>query len=148
MPPKEVIDIFLEEGFIWGGNWAIWDNMHFEYHPELTYFAKKKIKANKSVILLNGKWDYYDSQFISPDYFYKDGKIQDFDKSLYDRKTVELPYQLDNKQGFATYHYRLENLKPLTEYSIIIYKSVYSEGDLFINGEQIYGNSVKKSSFG
>lgn len=145
MPPKEVIDIFLEEGFIWGGNWAIWDNMHFEYHPELTYFAKKKIKANKSVILLNGKWDYYDSQFISPDYFYKDGKIQDFDKSLYDRKTVELPYQLDNKQGFATYHYRLENLKPLTEYSIIIYKSVYSEGDLFINGEQIYGNSVKKS---
>ncbi|MBQ9624309.1 MAG: M15 family metallopeptidase, partial [Treponema sp.] len=24
-----------EEGFIWGGYWVIFDNMHFEYHPEL-----------------------------------------------------------------------------------------------------------------
>lgn len=39
MPPKAVIDIFEEEGFIWGGKWAIWDNMHFEYHPELTFAA-------------------------------------------------------------------------------------------------------------
>ncbi|MBB5227304.1 M15 family peptidase [Treponema ruminis] len=36
MPPKEVIKIFENEGFIWGGYWAIYDNMHFEYHPELT----------------------------------------------------------------------------------------------------------------
>lgn len=36
MPPEEVIKIFESEGFIWGGYWAIYDNMHFEYHPELT----------------------------------------------------------------------------------------------------------------
>ncbi len=42
MPPKEVIDAFESEGFIWGGYWAIWDNMHFEYHPELI----AKLKAN------------------------------------------------------------------------------------------------------
>ncbi|WP_147633997.1 M15 family metallopeptidase [Treponema pectinovorum] len=35
MPPQKVIDFFEEEGFIWGGNWIIFDNMHFEYHPEL-----------------------------------------------------------------------------------------------------------------
>lgn len=35
MPPKSVIKIFEDEGFIWGGKWVIWDNMHFEYHPEL-----------------------------------------------------------------------------------------------------------------
>ncbi len=35
MPPKQVIDAFEKEGFIWGGKWIIWDNMHFEYHPEL-----------------------------------------------------------------------------------------------------------------
>ena len=35
-PPAEVRKIFEEEGFIWGGYWAIYDNMHFEYHPELT----------------------------------------------------------------------------------------------------------------
>lgn len=40
MPPKAVIDIFFEEGFIWGGTWAVWDNMHFEYHPELTVVSK------------------------------------------------------------------------------------------------------------
>ncbi len=34
-PPEKVIQIFEEEGFIWGGNWIIFDNMHFEYHPEL-----------------------------------------------------------------------------------------------------------------
>ncbi len=34
-PPKKVIEIFKEEGFIWGGTWIVWDNMHFEYHPEL-----------------------------------------------------------------------------------------------------------------
>lgn len=35
IPPVKVIDIFADEGFIWGGNWIIYDNMHFEYHPEL-----------------------------------------------------------------------------------------------------------------
>ena len=34
------IDIFEDEGFIWGGKWMIWDNMHFEYHPELILFNK------------------------------------------------------------------------------------------------------------
>ncbi len=36
-PPQKVIDIFEEHGFIWGGNWIIFDNMHFEYHPEVLY---------------------------------------------------------------------------------------------------------------
>ena len=35
MPPAGVIEAFESEGFIWGGKWPIWDNMHFEYHPEL-----------------------------------------------------------------------------------------------------------------
>ncbi len=34
-PPQKVIEIFEDAGFIWGGNWIIFDNMHFEYHPEL-----------------------------------------------------------------------------------------------------------------
>lgn len=36
-PPAEVIKIFESEGFIWGGKWELWDNMHFEYKPELLY---------------------------------------------------------------------------------------------------------------
>lgn len=38
-PPQKVIDFFEEEGFIWGGNWIIFDNMHFEYHPEILKHA-------------------------------------------------------------------------------------------------------------
>jgi hypothetical protein len=38
MPPESVIEAFEAEGFIWGGKWSIWDNMHFEYHPELIEF--------------------------------------------------------------------------------------------------------------
>lgn len=35
IPPKQVVDIFEKHGFIWGGKWLLWDNMHFEYRPEL-----------------------------------------------------------------------------------------------------------------
>ena len=38
MPPQSVIDIFENFGFIWGGKWTIFDNMHFEYHPEIIDF--------------------------------------------------------------------------------------------------------------
>ena len=38
MPPDSVIKIFEDEGFIWGGKWTIYDNMHFEYHPELIQY--------------------------------------------------------------------------------------------------------------
>ncbi len=36
-PPPAVIEAFESEGFIWGGKWDLWDNMHFEYRPELLY---------------------------------------------------------------------------------------------------------------
>ena len=40
IPPVKVISIFESEGFIWGGKWDIWDNMHFEYHPEILHLSK------------------------------------------------------------------------------------------------------------
>ena len=33
--PAEIIAIFERHGFIWGGRWAHFDTMHFEYRPEL-----------------------------------------------------------------------------------------------------------------
>jgi hypothetical protein len=36
-PPEAIIKIFEEQGFIWGGRWALYDNMHFEYRPELLW---------------------------------------------------------------------------------------------------------------
>jgi hypothetical protein len=34
--PPEIVAIFERHGFIWGGRWAHFDTMHFEYRPELT----------------------------------------------------------------------------------------------------------------
>lgn len=33
--PMELVQIFEEYGFIWGGKWYHYDTMHFEYRPEL-----------------------------------------------------------------------------------------------------------------
>ena len=33
---------FEKHGFIWGGKWIIWDNMHFEYRPEVVIYNRKK----------------------------------------------------------------------------------------------------------
>lgn len=33
--PSAVVEIFERHGFIWGGHWAHFDTMHFEYRPEL-----------------------------------------------------------------------------------------------------------------
>ncbi len=33
--PREIVDAFEAEGFIWGGSWYHFDTMHFEFRPEL-----------------------------------------------------------------------------------------------------------------
>jgi hypothetical protein len=33
--PVEIVQIFEDHGFIWGGRWYHYDTMHFEYRPEL-----------------------------------------------------------------------------------------------------------------
>ena len=35
--PLEIIEVFEEHGFIWGGKWYHFDTMHFEYRPELLH---------------------------------------------------------------------------------------------------------------
>jgi hypothetical protein len=33
--PPDIVAVFERHGFIWGGRWAHFDTMHFEYRPEL-----------------------------------------------------------------------------------------------------------------
>ena len=37
-PPQAVVDAFEAEGFYWGGKWLFFDNLHFEYRPEVFAF--------------------------------------------------------------------------------------------------------------
>lgn len=38
--PRTIVDAFEAEGFVWGGKWAEFDFMHFEYRPELILLAR------------------------------------------------------------------------------------------------------------
>lgn len=38
--PEKMVQIFEEEGFIWGARWMMYDNMHFEYRPEVILMSK------------------------------------------------------------------------------------------------------------
>ncbi len=39
--PPEIVAAFEDNGFIWGGKWAKYDLMHFEYRPELLCKARR-----------------------------------------------------------------------------------------------------------
>ncbi len=41
IPPQEVVSIFERYGFVWGGKWLQWDNIHFEYRPELIILRRR-----------------------------------------------------------------------------------------------------------
>ncbi|EAI5647805.1 glycoside hydrolase [Campylobacter fetus] len=34
--PKDIVEVFEKNGFIWGGRWKHFDTMHFEYRPEFS----------------------------------------------------------------------------------------------------------------
>jgi hypothetical protein len=42
-PPDAIISAFEAEGFIWGGKWDLWDNMHFEYRPEILLLRERAL---------------------------------------------------------------------------------------------------------
>lgn len=39
-PPQAVIEAFEAHGFLWGGKWAHFDNIHFEYRPEILEYNR------------------------------------------------------------------------------------------------------------
>lgn len=41
MPPEQIVSIFEKEGFVWGGKWFKFDNVHFEYRPEVLILSRR-----------------------------------------------------------------------------------------------------------
>jgi hypothetical protein len=39
-PPEAVVRAFERHGFVWGGKWAHFDNIHFEYRPEILAYNR------------------------------------------------------------------------------------------------------------
>lgn len=48
--PKEIVEIFEKNNFVWGGKWGHFDILHFEYRPEIIlkarYFGEKSRNEN------------------------------------------------------------------------------------------------------
>lgn len=115
-------------------------SLSFAQAPNNVKIVRHPTELETSQIPLNCKWDYFDSEFINPSYFYDNGENAPL--STYSGKRVSLPYALEKKTGFATYHCRVENLKPDVEYSMILYKSIYGSSDIFVNGKCIFKSST------
>jgi hypothetical protein len=39
-PPRAVVETFERHGFVWGGKWAHFDAIHFEYRPEILVYNR------------------------------------------------------------------------------------------------------------
>lgn len=39
-PPQAVVEAFERQGFVWGGKWAHFDTIHFEYRPEILLYNR------------------------------------------------------------------------------------------------------------
>jgi hypothetical protein len=39
-PPQAVVEAFERHGFVWGGKWAHFDTIHFEYRPEILSYNR------------------------------------------------------------------------------------------------------------
>lgn len=42
MVPLAIVSAFERNGFVWGGKWIFFDNMHFEYRPEILILARER----------------------------------------------------------------------------------------------------------
>jgi len=42
MIPLPIVSAFEKNGFVWGGKWLFFDNMHFEYRPEILNLARQQ----------------------------------------------------------------------------------------------------------
>jgi hypothetical protein len=47
MVPRQVVQAFEEQGFIWGGKWLYFDTMHFEYRPEIIILARRNAAGDQ-----------------------------------------------------------------------------------------------------
>lgn len=44
-PPAAVVSIFESHGFVWGGKWPHFDDIHFEYRPEIILYNRLAFSA-------------------------------------------------------------------------------------------------------
>lgn len=72
--PREIVEVFEKNNFIWGGKWSRFDILHYEYRPEV--ILKARHFPNSS----DPKKEWYESPSL--DYFHAKEYIEFIDRAL------------------------------------------------------------------
>ena len=108
-----------------------------------TITIKNARSLSKDYFVLEGPWDYFESELISPTKFYYNG-ILNFDKNSIASKQVliSLPHEFPEGVNFATYHCVVKGLVPKAKYAMTIYGRVLSSCRIWCNNELAGGAGI------
>lgn len=95
----------------------------------------------KDYFVLEGPWDYFEGELISPVKFYYNAPLEDTQNSAAPT-LVSLPHEFSEDVHFATYHCRVKGLVPKTKYAMTIYGRVFSCCRIWCNKELAGGAGV------
>lgn len=101
---------------------------------------------DKEWLDLSSAWEYYQGQYIDSRAFYSYGVVSDQYLPQY-TEIVNIPHTWKNRQDVATYHLRIEGLRPFTEYASFFYDRFSTAGDVFVNGSCVYKAGVCTSNY-
>ena len=99
----------------------------------------------KDYFVLEGPWDYFEGELISPTRFSYDEISNDAKNSIAPapaQTLVSLPHEFPEGVHFATYHCRVEGLVPKTQYAMTIYGRVFSCCRIWCNKELAGGAGI------
>lgn len=97
----------------------------------------------KDYFVLEGPWDCFEGELISPVKFYYDEIPSGAKNSIASAHTlVSLPHKFSEGVHFATYHCRVKGLVPEMQYAMTIYGRVFSCCRIWCNKELAGGAGV------
>lgn len=99
----------------------------------------------KDYFVLEGSWDYFEGELISPTRFSYDEISNGAENSIApapSQTLVSLPHEFPEGVHFATYHCRIEGLVPKTQYAMTIYGRIFSCCRIWCNKELAGGAGI------
>lgn len=104
---------------------------------------------------LSGLWDFYWARFIEPQTFYHPRTAVPASATVPDayitvpsvwNTLVDTP-AAKNGKGAATYHLRIENLKPNFRYAFFMFNKVITAANLYCNGKLVFSQGYASEKY-
>ena len=103
-------------------------------------FVARPEKLASSSIKLPGLWEFYWNEFIDPALFYSGNSPEPYALVKVPSVWNDIVGEREAKwgKGSATYHIRLENLKPNFRYAMYMFDRIGPAGNLYCNGKLVF----------